>query len=250
MKSRSHDSAVSPWVRALVFALILAAGYVAIRYTPLAEWTDQQRIRQALVSIRDAWWSPLALLALYAIVAPTGISMFPLTIAGAAFGPVPGSLLNTVGILIGAITSFLVARALGRDAVVRLSGKRLRKAERYVNRQGIWPLIQLRFMPIPYPVVNFAAALSGVPPRAFVVASLIGLIPATLVHSYFIARLIYASGTERTQVALVYAGVLILINGAIAAAWLQSQRRRRNRYHALIASRSARTANDAASKTP
>ncbi len=224
----------------MVFVLILVAGYVAIRYTPLAEWTDEQQIRRMLVTIRDTWWAPLALLALYAVVAPTGISMFPLTIAGAAFGPVPGSLLNTIGIVIGAITSFLVARALGRDAVVRMTGERLRKAEQYMNRQGIWPLIQLRFMPIPYPVVNFAAALSAVPPRTFLVASVIGLIPATLVHSYFIARLIYASGTERTQVALVYVGVLILVNGTIAGAWLRSQRRRRKRYHALTASRRAR----------
>lgn len=241
MNSRPRHSRASPWIRALVFALILVAGYVAIRYTSLAEWTDEERIRQALDNIRGTWWAPLALLGLYAVVAPTGISMFPLTIAGAAFGPIPGSILNTIGIIIGAATSFWVARALGRDFVVRVTGKRLRKAERLMNRQGIWPLVQLRFMPIPYPVVNFAAALSGIAPRTFMVASVIGLIPATLVHSYFIARLIYASGTERTQVALVYAGVLILINGAIAGAWIRSQRQRRRRYEELIAMRRMRT---------
>jgi uncharacterized membrane protein YdjX (TVP38/TMEM64 family) len=241
LNSRPRHSRASPWIRALVFALILVAGYVAIRYTSLAEWTDEERIRQALDNIRGTWWAPLALLGLYAVVAPTGISMFPLTIAGAAFGPIPGSILNTIGIIIGAATSFWVARALGRDFVVRVTGKRLRKAERLMNRQGIWPLVQLRFMPIPYPVVNFAAALSGIAPRTFMVASVIGLIPATLVHSYFIARLIYASGTERTQVALVYAGVLILINGAIAGAWIRSQRQRRRRYEELIAMRRMRT---------
>jgi uncharacterized membrane protein YdjX (TVP38/TMEM64 family) len=245
LTSRPRDSSASPWIRAIVLALILVAGYVAIRYTPLAEWTSGDRIRQALEGIRDTWWAPLALLGLYAVVAPTGISMFPLTIAGAAFGPIPGSVLNTIGIILGAVTSFWVARALGRDFVVRLTGKRLRKAERLMNRQGIWPLVQLRFMPIPYPVVNFAAALSGIAPRTFMVASVIGLIPATLVHSYFIARLIYASGAERTQVALVYAGVLIAINGAIAGAWMRSQRQRRKRYEKLIARRNARATDSA-----
>ena len=166
--------------------------------------------------------------------------MFPLTIAGAAFGPIAGSFLNVVGIVIGAMTSFFVARALGRDFVVRVTGDRFRKAERLINRQGMWPLIQVRFMPIPYPVINFASALSGVPPRIFITGSIIGLIPATLIHSYFIARLIYADGAERTQVAIVYGAVLLVINSIIAGAWFRTQRQRRARYLTLLAQRRER----------
>ncbi len=211
-----------------------------MRYTSLGEWMDEERIRAALVDIRGIWWTPLVLLALYAIIAPTGISMFPLTIAGAAFGPLPGSALNTIGIVIGAATSFAVARALGRDFVVRITGDRFRKAEQIVNRQGIWPLIQVRFMPIPYPVVNFAAALSGVPAKRFMVASVIGLVPATLIHSYFIARLIYADGQERVTQGLIYGTVLVLINSLIGLAWLRTNLKRRARYRQLVAQRSAR----------
>ena len=227
-------------LKAIVFVAILVAGYVAIRYTPIGEWTTEERIREALYDIRGTWWTPLVLLGLYAIVAPTGISMFPLTIAGAAFGPIAGSFLNVIGIVIGAITSFFVARALGRDFVVRVTGDRFRKAERLINRQGMWPLIQVRFMPIPYPVINFAAALSGVPPRTFITGSVIGLIPATLIHSYFIARLIYADGAERTQVAIVYGAVLLVINSIIAGAWIRTQRQRRARYLAHVAERGER----------
>ena len=227
-------------LKAIIFVAILVAGYVAIRYTAIGEWTTEERIRETLYDIRGTWWTPLVLLGLYAIVAPTGISMFPLTIAGAAFGPIAGSFLNTIGIVIGAMTSFFVARALGRDFVVRVTGDRFRKAERLINRQGMWPLIQVRFMPIPYPVINFAAALSGVPPRTFIAGSVIGLIPATLIHSYFIARLIYADGAERTQVAIVYGAVLLAINSIIAGAWIRTQRQRRARYLALVAARDER----------
>ncbi len=224
-------------LKALIFVAILVAGYVAIRHTPLGEWTTEERIREALYDIRGTWWTPLVLLGLYAVIAPTGITMFPLTIAGAAFGPIAGSLLNVLGIVIGAMTSFFVARALGRDFVVRFTGDRFRKAERLINRQGIWPLVQVRFMPIPYPVINFAAALSGVPARTFITGSIIGLIPATLIHSYFIARLIYADGGERTQVGIAYGVVLVVINSIIAAAWIRTQRQRRARYAALKAAR-------------
>ncbi len=235
----------STWAKALIFALILVGGYLAIRYTSLGEWTDEDRIRAALIDIRGIWWTPVVLLVLYAIVAPTGISMFPLTIAGAAFGPFAGSVLNTIGIVIGAATAFAVARALGRDFVVRVTGDRFRKAERMFNKQGIWPLIQIRFMPIPYPVVNFAAALSGVPAKRFMIASVIGLVPATLIHSYFIARLIYSDGQERINVGLTYAAVLVAINLVIGIAWFRRGRQRRARYIELKAARASVTGSEA-----
>lgn len=219
---------------------MLIAGYIAIRYTSLGEWTSEERIQAALVDIRGIWWTPIVLLLLYAVIAPFGISMFPLTIAGAAFGPYAGSALNTVGIVIGAATSFFAARALGRDFVLRITGKRIRKVERAVNRQGFWPLVQLRFLPIPYPVINFASALAGVPAKRFLAASVIGLIPATLIHSYFIAQLIYASGDERVTQGLIYAAVLVAINLLIALAWLRTRIDRRNRYREILARRTAR----------
>ena len=238
MSESAETSRSNAWVKALVFVLILVAAFAAVRYTPLGELTSEERIRESLMDIRGIWWTPLLLLVLYALVGPTGISMFPLTIAGAAFGPFAGSLLNTLGIIIGAWTAFVVARALGRDFVVRITGDRFRKAERLLNRQGIWPLIQIRFMPVPYPVVNFAAALSGVPLKRFMFASIIGLIPATLIHSYFIARLIYTNGQERLEVGLTYAAVLIAINALIGFAWYRRSRQRRARYIEIKAERS------------
>ena len=241
MSETTENSSSNAWVKAIVFVLILVGAFLAVRYTPLGDWTSEERIRASLMDIRGIWWTPLVLLVLYAIVAPTGISMFPLTIAGAAFGPFAGSLLNTVGIIIGAWTAFIVARALGRDFVVRVTGDRFRKAERLLNRQGIWPLIQIRFMPVPYPVVNFAAALSGVPLKRFMFASVIGLIPATLIHSYFIARLIYTNGAERAEVGMTYAAVLIAINALIGYGWYRRSRQRRARLEELRAARSGRS---------
>ncbi len=235
----AKDSGGGAWVKAAIFLLILVGGYLLVNYTPVGEWTSEERIRASLIDIRSIWWTPFALLALYAVVAPTGLSMFPLTIAGAAFGPIAGSFLNMVGIVIGAATSFAVARALGRDFVVRVTGDRIRKAERMVNRQGFWPLVQVRFLPVPYPLINFAAALAGVPAKRYMLASVIGLIPATLIHSYFIARLIYTNGHERLEVGLLYAAVLVTINGAIGFAWWRTQRQRRARYRALKAERVA-----------
>ena len=236
----SRNSRSGAWLKVVILIVMIAGGYFAVRYTPVADWLSEEKLRAALYEIRGIWWAPLVLLALYAVLAPFGISMFPLTIAGAAFGPVTGTVFNTIGIVIGAATTFTVARALGRDFVLRFTGKRLRRAERLLNRQGFWPLVQVRFLPIPYPVINFAAALSAVPARRFMLASLIGLIPATFVHSYFIARLIYADGPERVAQAVLYGAVLLTLNALIGLGWVYAARQRRLRYSALLAARARR----------
>ena len=105
---------------------------------------------------------PLLLAALYVTITPLGLPATPLVIAGGmVFGPLLGSLYNTVGLLIAAMAGFFFAGALGREFVVRIAGQRLRRAERVFARQGFWPLVQIRFLPIPFSMVSYGAALAG-----------------------------------------------------------------------------------------
>ena len=53
------------------------------------------------------------------------------------FGPVLGSLYNTIGLVFGATSAYYVGRALGREFIVHLAGPRLRRAERVFEEHGI-----------------------------------------------------------------------------------------------------------------
>jgi len=243
MNSAATDGNGRPasiWLRAGVLVLILVAGFALLRWTPLGEYLTEERLVSLLTDIRAVWWSPLALLALYATLAPLGMTMVPMMVAGSIFGPWLGSLYNTVGVLTGAITSFWIARVLGRDFVVQITGEGVRRIERLTDRHGFWPLVQTRFLPLPFPVVNFGAALAGVEPGRFIAASIVGIVPSTVLHTIFISGIMFAHGAQRLWYGVGYAAAFVLFNLVIGVPWLRGQRKRRHRYRELVATRAER----------
>lgn len=224
-----------------LFVLLIAAAFAALRFTPLAEQLSAEKMRATFALLRDSWWAPLVLIALYAFTAPLGIPMTPYVVAGAVvFGFAAGSIYNVAGLLLGAATSYFLALALGRDFVVYITRGRLRRAERVFERSGFWPLVQTRFLPLPFPVVNFGAALAGIKTPLFLTTSLIGIIPSTLVHTFFIARLAAADAAERWWIGFWYALVLAVFNVLIGYPWLRRWWQRRRRYRELQEARRGR----------
>jgi uncharacterized membrane protein YdjX (TVP38/TMEM64 family) len=68
---------------------------------------------------------------------------------GYIFGPWPGLLLSYLGITLGSITAFAIARMFGRAAVDFLvDRKTLRRLDRIVyGRSGFWPMFALFLLP-------------------------------------------------------------------------------------------------------
>ena len=173
-----------------------------------------------------------------------GLPPIPLLVGGAAFGAFHGSIYNMAGLLLGASLAYGLAKLLGRDFVVRITGERFRRAESIFRRHGFWPMVQTRFMPLPFSVVNFGAALAGVRPVFFLVTSAVGLIPSTLIHTYFMAQAIATQGRERAFTLALYLGVFVLFNILLSTLWLREQTQRRKRYRELVAIRAERRDRD------
>jgi uncharacterized membrane protein YdjX (TVP38/TMEM64 family) len=235
-----HAAGRSAWFRGAFLIIFVLAGVMALRWSPLGDFVSEDRLLALLQDIRGIWWAPLALLALYALLAPFGVTMVPLLVAGAAFGPLAGSVYNTTGLLVGALVNFWLARNFGRQFVARALGPRGGKLERFSNRHGFWPLVQARFMPLPTNVVDFGAALAGVVPGRFVLAAVVGLVPSTVIHSYFIASLMEVQGSDRLWYGLAYGATFIIFNLLIGIPWLGNQRQRRARYRNLLEQRRKR----------
>ncbi len=230
----------SALLRMCVLVAIVLAGIALVRLTPLGEILTEERVVSLIETMRGTWWAPLLLIGLYAVVAVLGLPPVPLLVGGAAFGALYGSVYNMVGLLLGASLAFWLAKLLGRDFVVRVTGERLRRAETLFERHGFWPLVQTRFMPLPFAVVNFGAALAGVRPMFFLLASAVGLIPSTLIHTIFIAQAIATQGRERAFTLALYAGAFVLFNVLLSTLWLREQAQRRRRYQKLVALRAER----------
>ena len=229
--------------RVVILALLVLVGVVLANFTPAGELLNEEKLSTWLAEFRQLWWSPLLLIGLYIVMATFGLPTGPLLVAGSAFGALYGSIYNVVGLFLAAAVSFVVGKLLGRDFVVHITGNRLRRAERYLHRFGFWPLVQTRFLPFPAPVVNFGAALAGVPLGLFLAASFVGLLPSTVIHTYFIAELFATQGNDRIMTGAVYLSLFVGFNLVIGWPWIAGQIRRRKRYHHLCQQRAKRQQN-------
>jgi len=84
---------------------------------------------------------------------------------------------------IGATLALLEARYLFADAARARLGPRGQQIDAGIRRNAFSYMLFLRVVPFPFVLVNLAAALSSIPLRVFVSATLIGLIPGAFVYS-------------------------------------------------------------------
>ncbi|MEV6055846.1 TVP38/TMEM64 family protein [Streptomyces sp. NPDC052107] len=159
-------------VVALSAAMLLGGGRL------LAEARDQV----------DAWgvWAPLAFAVLYALAETAFAPGAVLTAsAGALFGVVTGTVTVLVGATAGAMLSFGLARWLGRPAVARWAGEgRLARLDALVSARGFLAVLILRLIPVfPFALVNYAAGITGIRLVPYVMATAIGIVPATVAYA-------------------------------------------------------------------
>ncbi len=189
-------------LRFTLLVVFLVGAFLLFRHTPLNELLTRERMISLMSELRAAWWAPVALIGLYLIVSPSGLPVSPLIWAGGVvFGVWWGWLYNFLGALLGASASYLLARALGRDLVLHIASRPLlERAERILERHGFWTLVRVRFLPIPFAVINYGAALAGVRWPVFISASTLGLAPSMVIWTYFGYALFSVTTADRSEV--------------------------------------------------
>lgn len=166
--------------------------------TPLGGYLQEERLKEILLRFQESWWAPLALIVLFLVLCPLGVPATPLLVAGGfVFGLGMGSLYNYVGCWLGAASSFALGRVLGRDLVHQLLGNKLQRVETLLEEVGFFGLVGVRFMPIPFPVVNYGAAMTSLSAVRFLGATALGLAPAVVIYTWFSSAVAAAAGGER-----------------------------------------------------
>jgi len=110
------------------------------------------------------------------------------TLAGGfTFGPLWGSLLTVVGATLNASLCFLIARALGKDFVEKVSKGKFDKLNERLRNSGFKTLLIIRTSPVgpPFDLVSYASGILRISFWSYVVATMVGVIPAVAVYSYF-----------------------------------------------------------------
>lgn len=120
-----------------------------------------------------------------AIAAP--LPAFLITFANASlFGAFWGGLLSWSSAMVGAALCFYIARILGREVVEKLTGKAvLKSVDSFFARYGKHTILVCRLLPfVPFDPVSYAAGLTSLRFRHFILATGLGQLPATVVYSW------------------------------------------------------------------
>jgi uncharacterized membrane protein YdjX (TVP38/TMEM64 family) len=169
-------------------------------------------------------WAPIAscfLMILQALVAP--VPSFLITFAnGLAFGVFWGWMLSLFGHVVAAAVCFWISRALGRVPVEVLVGKTgLQSADRWFARWGMYAVFVGRLVPgIAFDVISYAAGLTRMRFRNFLIATALGIFPQTFLYSYL--------GRQAPEyVALFLVTSALVVAGVVAVAVIRYRRERR-----------------------
>jgi uncharacterized membrane protein YdjX (TVP38/TMEM64 family) len=133
-------------------------------------------------------WAPAVFVVAYIAASVTLAPAFVLTVmAGAVFGLWRGTLLVYVGAVLGSSAVYFLASPLARSRVLRWLDRdpRVAAVRSAVVGQGFRVMLLLRLSPlVPYVLLNYALALSGVRYRDYLLAS-VGMLPAIVMYVYY-----------------------------------------------------------------
>jgi pyruvate/2-oxoglutarate dehydrogenase complex dihydrolipoamide dehydrogenase (E3) component/uncharacterized membrane protein YdjX (TVP38/TMEM64 family) len=132
--------------------------------------------------------APLVVIVAYIICTVLLIPGSAITIgSGTLFGLKTGFLVVVIGANLGALCSFLLARTFLREKVARWAdgNPKFRSLDQAIGKQGFKMVLLTRLSPVfPFVLLNYFLGLTAVRTRAYILANLIGMLPATFLFVY------------------------------------------------------------------
>jgi uncharacterized membrane protein YdjX (TVP38/TMEM64 family) len=221
----------SAYLRLAVLAVVLAAAGYAAYHLGILDLRDPERLGDAIRRAKGVPALPVLFVLGYAIATIFGLPGTVFTLGGGAiFGTLLGSLLNWIGATLGALGAYALAKRLGSEGVRTLLGRHASALDALTSKAGFATLFRLRLIPVvPFNALNFAAGLAPAPFREYALSTALGIIPGTVVYTYFADSLV-AGVTGARQSALVHVAIAGALLIAISFVPALARRLRRDRH--------------------
>ena len=172
------------WVKGGLVLLAAAGAAWALQALglPLTDVTPE-RVRTLVAS--HGGLAPVIYLGLYGQpLVPLPASIMGVT-AGLAFGPLWGMVAALTGATTRACTQFGVARWVGRRTLLKLFKGRAAALHQHIGRNGFRAVLLIRLIPnVPYDMQNYGLGFSSVTFGPYVLATVLGIIPASFAFAY------------------------------------------------------------------
>ena len=169
--------------------------------------------------------SVLAYLAVYTacVALSLPLALFLTLTGGFLFGAWVGGVAAGAGCTLGAVIVFLISRLAVGDAVEARVGTRVRALAEQIKKDAFFYILTLRLIPVtPFWLTNVAAALIAIPVSTFASATLIGILPPSIIYAGIGSGLgsVFDSGQVLSLHALITPRILIPLIGLAALAVL------------------------------
>lgn len=143
---------------------------------------------------------------------------------GLLFGPWLGMALSLVADTLSALICFGIARSTARAWIEGLLAARPKAAfvvQMLSERRGAVMIGLLRVCPIAhYTLVNYAAGAAGVRPIAFLLGTVIGLLPGAALYS-FVGNSLLEPGSPVFWIALAIAAIAMVLTYVMTKRWIK-----------------------------
>jgi pyruvate/2-oxoglutarate dehydrogenase complex dihydrolipoamide dehydrogenase (E3) component/uncharacterized membrane protein YdjX (TVP38/TMEM64 family) len=170
--------------KAIIFLLVVAALVVGVLFLPVRQWfMEFDSYVKSLGAV-----GPFVVVLVYVICTVLFIPGSFITVgAGTLFGLKTGFAVVVLGANLGALCSFLLARTFLREKVARWAdgNPKFRSLDQAIGQQGFKMVLLTRLSPVfPFVLLNYFLGLTAVRTRAYVLANLLGMLPATFLFVY------------------------------------------------------------------
>jgi uncharacterized membrane protein YdjX (TVP38/TMEM64 family) len=170
-------------VRLVAIAMLtIACGWLLWAHS---EWfRDPTRVKAEIVAC--GVWGPVVFILLYAVGPSFLLPGAVMTTAGGLiFRTWWGALYSLIGANLGAVVAFGAGRFMGRSFVDRIVDRRFHRLADKVAERGFQITFYLRLVPvIPYNAFNLLAGASPIGFRDYFWASIIGMVPGTILFAF------------------------------------------------------------------
>ncbi|QCX34622.1 TVP38/TMEM64 family protein [Caloramator sp. E03] len=107
-------------------------------------------------------------------------------ISGALYGPIYGTMYSMIGVFISSSLAFFVARILGKEAVDKIVKGKIAKLDDDIEKKGLIVMLILRLSVVfPLDPLSYAAGLTKIKYRDFIIGTIVGTLPEVFIYNYF-----------------------------------------------------------------
>ncbi len=203
------------WLVLAIYVAVLVALALVLREPDMRHWLDPQALSEKGRLLLAMPLGPLAVMGGYVLAVLLGMPVIVLIIVGALiFSPWPGMAYALCGMVMGATVTYGIGRFTGAQTMDRWTKGRLSLVARHLQNRGLLTVMAVRMLPVaPFIMVNMLAGALRVRLRDYVLGTFLGLLPGTVLISFFMDRLSAAWQSPSASSYAALAGCVALVIG-------------------------------------